>query len=63
MSQSSNYRILKFNEVICENDEYDSCRDNWRDDAKWKKVPEHMIGRLTPDPRYPAHTLYRRLKT
>ena len=56
------YRLLKEGEVIQLGDQCDMCRDGWRDEPVWGDVPEHMIGRKAPDPSYPAHTWYRRLK-
>jgi len=55
-----NYRILKNREIIESTDEFDSCADNWRDDARWEIVHPHMVGRKASDPSYPAHTKYRR---
>lgn len=52
------YRILNKGEIIQEGDEYDNCRDAWRDDAVW--VPARNIGEPAPDPAFPAHRIYRR---
>lgn len=53
------YRQLKAGEIIQEGDEVDACVDNRRDDAKWVPV-KHRIGEPAPDPRFPAHSIYRR---
>ena len=45
----SEYRILEKDEIIKEGDE---------DDAVW--VPAKNIGEPAPDPRFPAHRIYRR---
>lgn len=52
------YRILNKGEIIQEGDEYDNCRDAWRDDAVW--VPARNIGEPAPDPSFPSHRQYRR---
>jgi len=54
----SKYRRLKKGEIIQKGDEYDACRDPWRDDAKW--VPATCIGETAPDPQYVSHRQYRR---
>lgn len=54
------YRTLKKGEIIEAGDEYDACSNAWKDDANWKPAPEHMIGKPASDPKYPAHTIYRR---
>lgn len=56
------YRILKAGEIIELGDEYDAVRDPWRDEARWVTVTKNLptLGQAAPDPRYPAHTLYRR---
>ena len=58
---SSEYRILKKGEIIQEGDEWDACRDGWRDEPIWKAVTKDFpsIGKPAPDPRYPAHTIFR----
>ena len=55
------YRILGEGEIIQSTDEADMCANNWRDDARWELVPPHMVGRRASDPKYPAHTKYRRV--
>ena len=52
------YRILEFNEIIQEGDEVDMCDDPWRESPLWK--PTIFIGGRVPDPRFPAHRIYRR---
>lgn len=60
MTWDSQYRLLEKGEIIQQGDEYDSCRDGWRDPPRWQPVVT-LIGHPAPDPQYPAHTLYRRL--
>jgi len=57
-----NWRMLEHLEIIEDGDEYDACRDGWRDDPIWKPAPVHRIGQPASDPQYPAHTRYRRRK-
>lgn len=52
------YRILEKDEIIQEGDEIDRCADPWRDPPKWE--PAGNIGEPAPDPKYPAHRVYRR---
>jgi len=52
------YRFLKHGEMIREGDEVDACADPWRDNARWG--PTKDVGQLAPDPKYPAHRIYRR---
>lgn len=52
------YRRLEKDEVIQEGDEVDACRDPWRDEPRW--VKSQAIGERVPDPRFPAHSIYRR---
>jgi hypothetical protein len=54
------YRLLEKGEVIEADDETDACRDAWRDDARWVKVPPHMVGKQASDPQYVSHSIYRR---
>lgn len=54
------HRLLDKGEIIKKGDEFDSCRDGWRDKPKWKKA-KNRIGQPVPDPAYPAHTIYRRI--
>jgi hypothetical protein len=56
----SEYRRLEAGEVVQEGDEYDACRDGWRDPAKWVPVAESQIGVKAPDPQYPSHRQFRR---
>jgi len=56
------YRYLEHGEIIKATDEYDACNDGWRDDPVWKPV-KTRIGQPAPDPKYPAHTIYRRRLT
>ena len=60
MAWDQKYRRLEFNEVIQEGDEVDMCRDGWRDPPKWVKAT--LIGSRAPDPSFPSHRVYRRLK-
>jgi hypothetical protein len=60
MTWDSRYRQLEKDEIIQAGDEYDACRDAWRDPPLWKPV-ENRIGEPAPDPQYPAHTIFRRL--
>lgn len=52
------YRRLAEGETILEGDEFDNCRDGWRDDAVWVKATD--IGGKAPDPCYASHRQYRR---
>jgi hypothetical protein len=54
------YRYLEKDEIICEGDEVDVCNDGWRDNPEWKKTT--CVGQKAPDPKYPSHRRYRRLK-
>jgi len=54
------YRTLEKGEIIEAGDEYDACSNAWKDDANWKPAPAHMVGKPASDPKYPAHTIYRR---
>ena len=56
------YRRLKAGEIIQLGDEYDGCSDPWKDEAKWLPVTKDFprLGEPAPDPKYPAHTLFRR---
>lgn len=54
------WRRLNKGEAIQSGDEIDACVDPWRDDAAWKQVSPKSIGKLAPDPQYPAHRQYRR---
>lgn len=54
----STYRYLEAGEIIQDGDEVDICRDPWRDDPVW--IPATAIGRPAPDPKFPAHQIYRR---
>ena len=58
MSDMDGYRTLKKGELIEAGDEGDGCVDSWRDEPKWE--PATNIGEPAPDPRYPAHRIYRR---
>lgn len=58
----TDYHYLRHNEIIQAGDEVDGCRDSWRDDPVWLPVHENSIGQPAPDPRYPAHRVYRRKK-
>ena len=63
--KSELYRPLRGGEIIQVGDEYDGCNDPWRDDAKWMLVTEasSRVGQPAPDPRFPAHTRFRRRLT
>lgn len=52
------YRRLEKGEIIQEGDEWDACRDPWRDAADWQ--PATCIGDPAPDPQFVAHRQYRR---
>jgi hypothetical protein len=57
------YRQLDVDDTIGGGDQVDMCNDGWRDAAMWKVVSKacpHMVGEHPSDPRYPAHTRYRR---
>ena len=56
------WRPLDAGEIIQVGDEYDGCSDPWRDDAKWLPVTADSprVGQPVPDPRFPAHTRFRR---
>ena len=55
------YYYLKFGEIIREGDECEMSA-NYNDPAKW--VPaDNTVGQAAPDPRFPAHRIYRRLIT
>lgn len=53
------YRRLEKGEIIQEGDEIDTCRDPWRDAAKWEPVTS-CIGEPAPDPQFVSHRQYRR---
>ena len=54
----SEYRILEEGEIIREGDEVDKSA-SFGNDAKWVFVKE-TIGKPAPNPRLPAHHVYRR---
>ncbi len=60
MTWDKRYRMLQKGEIIREGDEADLCNDGWRDWPKWEPA-KHRIGKPAPDPKYPAHTRFRRL--
>ena len=60
-SWDQRYRMLEKGEIIQEGDEVDACRDGWRDEPEWEPAL-HCIGQEAPDPRFPSHRRYRRLK-
>ncbi len=53
------YRLLINGEIIKDGDEADASR-SFHDEAKWKPVAKHSIGKKASDPTFPAHTIYRR---
>ena len=56
---NNKYRILEKGEVIRKGDEVE-ISNSWKDPAKWVDAAEHTLGTTAPDPRYPAHRMYRR---
>lgn len=56
-----NYRTLKHNEIIKEGDEVDTSIDAWSSAPIWE--PTRSVGQKAPDPKYPAHRIYRRKVT
>lgn len=56
----SEYKYLEKDEIIQDGDEVDRCNDPWKDFPKWEPVHPSDIGKGAPDPRYPAHRLFRR---
>ncbi len=59
---SAEWRYLQKGETVMLGDEYDACRDGWRDPVDWQPVTRVRggLGRKAPDPAYPSHTTYRR---
>ena len=55
------YRMLNEGETIQDGDEVDVCADGWRDPPDWQPS-KHCIGEPAPNPNYPSHRVYRRLK-
>lgn len=53
------YRGLEKGEIIQKGDEKDACVNPWKDKPKWVNAASD-IGEQAPDPKYPAHTRYRR---
>jgi len=53
------YRNLEKGEIIQKGDEKDACVNPWKDKPKWVDAASD-IGEQAPDPKYPAHTRYRR---
>jgi len=58
----SEYYYLKKGEVIQTGDETDSSADGYNDSPVWVKVHPGNVGGHAPDPQYPSHRKYRRLK-
>jgi hypothetical protein len=54
------YRDLEAGEIILPYDEIGDCTNPMKDQPNWIPVPDHLIGTPAPNPRYPAHTRYRR---
>jgi hypothetical protein len=54
------WRQLLYGETIQKGDWVDAAPDGWRDDPKWQPTEKRHIGKPAPDPRYPAHRVYRR---
>mgnify|MGYP003421699423 CR=1 FL=1 len=59
IERAAMYRRLEAGEIICEGDEIDCCRDQWRDAPVWRPVTA-CIGEPAPDPQYVSHRQYRR---
>jgi len=59
MTWDQRYRMLKKGEIVRKGDEVDACADGWRDDPDWQPAV-NSVGSPAPDPRYPAHRLFRR---
>jgi len=55
-----NYRRLEKDELLQANDQTDRCVDAWRDYPIWEFINKLDIGKKVPDPKYIAHTQYRR---
>ena len=53
------YRGLEKGEIIRKGDQKDACVNPWKDNPKWVEAVSD-IGEQAPDPKYPAHTRYRR---
>ncbi len=53
------WRILEKGEIVEKSDWIDSTNDGWNNDPIWK--PATRIGEAAPDPRYPAHRVFRRI--
>lgn len=53
------YTILQKGEVIQEGDEVE-VSSKWNDSPQW--VPATCIGEQAPDPSYPSHRIYRRVR-
>ena len=58
MKKIVKYRSLEAGEIIREGDQIDRCNNPWKDMPVWE--PASNIGSPAPDPKYPAHTRYRR---
>ena len=56
------YRVLENGEIIQEGDEYDASINPMKDAIDWRPVEVSRIGEIAPDPQFPAHTLFRRIK-
>lgn len=55
------YRLLQKDEIILSSDEMLDCgNDNYNNDGIWVNAPKCVVGKKSSDPKYPAHTLFRR---
>lgn len=57
------YRTLEHGEIIGTHDETDRSSDPWRDPVKWEPVHPNNVGDKAPDPKCPAHRIFRRPTT
>lgn len=62
MNIKDGYYYLQKGDIIKDGDEYGDWIgvNPFRGKTVWKPVPPHMIGKEVSDPRYIAHTEYRR---
>lgn len=57
---SVKWRRLNKGEIVEAGDWVDACSDGWRDDPVWK-LAGRSVGKPAPDPRFPAHRIFRRV--
>jgi len=57
---SVNWRMLEKGEIIQENDWVDAAPNGWKDNPVWKPAG-CTVGQEAPEPRFPAHRVYRRV--